>query len=212
MAWPAIAALGGTIFSALMARNEAERNRRFQERMSSTAHQREVLDLKNAGLHPALSAMRGSGASTPGGAVADTPDFGESVSRGVATALAVKQVRAQIALTESQADQAAAAAQLSRTQAADISTTGASGRYRELASRADISEAEASVIVERLRAEISQLHSAAAQSAANAELLKLQKTGQANIAQLEKYLGTKSPAFRLLMEALRGLAPFKGRN
>ncbi len=51
---------------------EAEKNRSWQQFMSSSAHQREIEDLKKAGLNPVLSAMGGNGASTTSGATASS--------------------------------------------------------------------------------------------------------------------------------------------
>lgn len=70
---------------------QASRQMDFQERMSRTAHQREVEDLRAAGLNPILSAQRG--ASTPGGALAQMQN---TVGPAVSTALEVSKTGAEV--------------------------------------------------------------------------------------------------------------------
>lgn len=69
-----------------LAIEEAQKNRDWQEQMSNTSHQREVADLKAAGLNPVLSAT--GGATTPSGSQASISDASGHISSLLGSAIA----------------------------------------------------------------------------------------------------------------------------
>lgn len=83
--------VAGTLLTNQQSVDAANKQMKFQEKMSSTAHQREVEDLRKAGLNPILSAL-GAGSSTPAGAQPNISDVGPQASKAAEIAL---QKRAQ---------------------------------------------------------------------------------------------------------------------
>lgn len=197
--WPAVIAGGAALLSTALGVREARKNREWQERMSSTAHQREVLDMKMAGINPIMSA-RGGGASTPPGAMAD---FSE-LPKAAGTALMLKQAQANVDLTE---------ANTAKTVAEkDFLRDSFQLRLREQGARTDIGELDAQkardvlpFAIRQARAQLDLTTSSARGAKARAALDELDKARAMNARDLEEWLRGGTPGVRLLMEILRSV-------
>lgn len=200
MAAPFAASLLTNIWNA----REARKNRDFQERMSSTAHQREVRDLRSAGINPMMSRM-GSGASTPGGDRAQMEDMG----KGVSSALQVAMLKADIDLKKAQAQQAYAGANQSNQQAQDIWATQepriALQRAQAALASGNLEQVQKMMpeLVAKAREEVQMVSNSARAAEARAVLDEAAATGAGNIEEFERSLGQAAPWARALFQALR---------
>lgn len=200
----AVAGLAGTWWQNRSSAKAAKEQRDFEERMSSTAHQRGAADLRAAGLNR-LMASHG-GASTPGGARADVDDLGAGSARGLQAALGIKQAKADIDLTNAQAAQANASGQLSNAQAGDLLKTQV---HRVSLAQANAAIAERNLsqlqamaphVLAKARAEVSSIRAATL-------LDQLASKGALNAAQFEEFIGQAGPwakAFAHMVRLTKG--------
>lgn len=90
---------------------------RWQEQMSNSAHQREVKDLRSAGLNPILSGTGGAGASAGSSASPSNPETPDNKELDISGALDVLANQASVKLMKAQEHAANSAADSARANA-----------------------------------------------------------------------------------------------
>lgn len=199
--WPALIAAGGSIAGGLLqnysAREEAKKNRQFQERMSSSAWQRGVKDMEAAGVNPALAYSKGP-ATSPGGSMATQTD---AISPGVSSGMQAMRLRKELKLLDAQI---AGAVSESRKRHSEANIT----RYDEemtLGKRNfyfDIHGRPKGPLLELLQAQHGQALASSAKSVSDATLAKFSIPEQEAIAQIFTQYGESGKGLQLLMPML----------
>lgn len=168
---------------ATFSREEAQKNRDWQERMSSTAYQRSMADMRAAGLNPILAYSQG-GASSPGGSMA-TMDFENTMTglgQGVASAGQAAVRNVEVEQMKKNIDNTVSTTELNKANTT-LAGSNEALRKQEIATSAaqmNKANAEAALTTEQLESPAAQraLFGAQSHSAYQAGELSREQRGQ----------------------------------
>lgn len=198
-----IGAAAAPLVGTYLGIREAQKNRDFQERMSSTAHQRSVADLIAAGINPMMAAQGGS--SSPSGSMGQIEDL----TKGITSAMAVRRYETETGLLKAQTEREYSAASVANIDAQEkFANLGlAAGETRLRTELAQLNLAERRNLfapaIAQAWASIDQMSSAAEAARARAALDRFAQQGAMNEAEVQRLIAEFPAWARLFAGAMK---------